>query len=78
MKKQSFFTRVDYRQFRQFMQQLGGHHIKNRGYETEIYDSHGDLQAIIQAASIDEQGRCHPASYHVHQVASCVPFSVAA
>lgn len=59
------FTQVDYPQFRQFIDAVSTRKIKNRGYETVIYDANGDIQAIIYAASIDEKGDCHPAQYHV-------------
>lgn len=68
------FTQVDYSQFRQFIEAIDTGKIRNKGYETEIYNSRGDIQAIVYAASIDEKGHCHPAEYHV--VASSLALSL--
>ena len=78
MNRQRIFTQVDYRQFRQYLAQIPGQQIRTRGYETEICDADGDIQAIVHAASIDENGRCHPASYHVRSASLCLSFPVAA
>jgi hypothetical protein len=59
------FTRVDYEQFRQFLDVITTGKVRNKGYETAIYDRQGDIQATVYAASIDEKGNCHPAEYHV-------------
>ena len=59
------FTQVDYRQFRQHLADITTSTIKGKGFETIIYDQHGDIQAIIHAASIDNKGRCYPAEYFI-------------
>jgi hypothetical protein len=64
----SVFTKVNYLQFRDFVGQLGKQHIRNRGYETVIYDRHRDIQAIVHSASIDEKGQCHPAIYYIRDM----------
>lgn len=61
----SVFTQVDYRQFRQHLADITTKTIKGKGFETVIYDRKGDIQAIVHAASIDTQGRCYPAEYHI-------------
>ena len=72
------FTQVDYRQFRQFMTGITTNVIKGKGFETVIYDDHGDIRAIVHAASIDEQGRCHPAEYYIRAAAVSSHLSAAA
>jgi hypothetical protein len=59
------FTQVDYGQFRQFLATTATQKVKNRGFETAIYDQRGDIQAIVHAASIDAKGKCHPAEYYI-------------
>ena len=61
----SVFTKVDYRQFRQHMADISSNTIKCKGFETVIFDRGGNIQAIVHAASIDQQGACHPAEYHI-------------
>lgn len=63
------FTQVDYRQFRQHLTDITTHTVKGKGYETAIYDSKGDIQAIVHAASIDIGGRCYPAEYFIRTTA---------
>lgn len=72
------FTQVNYRQFRQYMAATCSTVIKGKGYETVIYDKHGDIKAIVHAASIDEQGRCHPAQYYVRNTQASEDLSYAA
>ena len=71
------FTQVDYSQFRQLLDSIATRKVKNRGYETAIYDRRGDIQAIVHAASIDDKGVCHPAEYHVRasSLALCLPLA---
>lgn len=64
----SVFIPVSYRQFRQFIAGIDTQKIKGKGFDTAIYDAAGDIQAIIHAASIDENGRCYPAEYYVRNV----------
>jgi hypothetical protein len=59
------FTQVDYKQFRQFLSAVATRKVKNKGFETVIYDTQGDVLAIVHAASIDDKGNCHDAEYHV-------------
>ncbi|WP_339338826.1 hypothetical protein [uncultured Oceanicoccus sp.] len=59
------FTQVNYRQFRQHLADITTNTVKGKGYETAIYDSKGDIQAIVHAASIDTNGRCYPAEYFI-------------
>lgn len=61
----SVFIPVSYRQYRQFIAGIDTRKIKGKGYDTAIYDTAGDIQAIVHAASIDEKGRCYPAEYYV-------------
>ena len=61
----SVFIPVSYRQYRQFIAGVDTRKIKGKGYDTAIYDTAGDIQAIVHAASIDEKGRCYPAEYYV-------------
>ena len=59
------FSRVNYDQFRQFLDAIDVGRVRNKGYETTIYDLEGDVQATVYAASIDEKGRVYPAEYYV-------------
>jgi len=72
------FTQVNYRQFRQFMAGITTTVIKGKGYETVIYDKHGDIKAIVHAASIDESGECHPSEYYVRSSLAANDISQAA
>ncbi len=65
------FTQVEYRQFRQHLADITTSTIKGKGFETVIYDHNGDIQAIVHAASIDNNGRCYPAEYFIR--ASALP-----
>ncbi|ARN74926.1 hypothetical protein [Oceanicoccus sagamiensis] len=65
----SVFTQVDYRQFRQHLADITTNTVKGKGYETAIYDSKGDIQAIVHAASIDTNGHCYPAEYFIRSSA---------
>lgn len=64
----SVFTQVDYREFRQSMAAIDTAKIHNKGYETVIYDRDRNILAIMHAASIDETGRCYPATYYVRNL----------
>ena len=72
------FTQVDYRQFRLHLAGITTNTVKGKGYETAIYDTKGDIQAILHAASIDTSGRCYPAEYFVRTSALSVPWEQAA
>jgi hypothetical protein len=71
------FTQVDYQQFRRLLGAITTRKVKNKGFETVIYDQQGDVQAIVYAASIDDKGHCHPAEYHVKaaSLALCLPLA---
>lgn len=72
------FSQVNYRQFRQYLASIDTHKVKGKGYETAIYDKWGDIQAIMHAASIDENGRCYPAQYYIRSEAMLTGISQAA
>lgn len=72
------FTQVDYRQFRQHLADFTTQTVKDQGYETVIYDQHGDIQAIMHAASIDNNGRCYPAEYFIRSQALPMQWAEAA
>ena len=61
----SIFTQVNYAGFRAVMAQHLSGNVNHGGYETVICDSQGLPLAIVHAASIDERGRSHRASYFV-------------
>lgn len=68
MKPHSFFVKVDYQEFKRRLNRSPGCDIRRKGYETVIYDSDGDILAIVHAASIDEKGRCYPTEYYLRRV----------
>lgn len=72
------FTPVDYRQFRQHLADFKTTTVDSKGYETIIYDQHGDIQAIVHAASIDNLGRCYAAEYFIRSQALPVCWTEAA
>lgn len=72
------FTQVDYRQFRLHLATITTTTVKGKGFETAIYDNHGDIQAIVHAASIDGHGRCHGAEYFIKTQVMPVDFTLAA
>lgn len=72
------FTRVEYPQFRQFLDGLVTGRIRHKGYETVICDRDGDLQALVHAPSIDEKGRLYPAAYYIRTSALTVGIPAAA
>lgn len=72
------FTQVDYRQFRLHLADITSDTVKGKGYETAIYDTKGDIQAIVHAASIDSSGRCYPAEYFIRTNALSASWKLAA
>lgn len=72
------FTQVDYRQFRQHLAKISTKAVKGRAFETAIYDNLGDIQAIVHAASIDQQGQCYPAEYFIRGAAMQANLALAA
>ena len=62
--KNTVFTQVDYRQFRDTLALHETARIRNRGYETVIFKG-DEILAIMHAASIDETGQCYPATYYI-------------
>ena len=77
-KNERVFTAVSYRQFRQHLADFHCNTVKGKGFETVIYDSKGDIQAIMHAASIDEEGQCYPAEYFVRSSALPQDWTLAA
>ena len=77
---QQVFKPVNYRQFRAFIAGISACKVKNKskGYETVIYDNHSQIQAIVHAASIDENGRCYPAEYFVRSQIAAHAMAIAA
>lgn len=67
VRKPTFFTRVEYSEFRRRLDQEPVE-VSHSGYETILYDVDGDILGIIHAASIDETGRCHPTEYYLRRV----------
>lgn len=63
--KDSVFQSVNYREFRQHLECIATGKVKEKGFETVIYDQQGRIQAIVHAASIDADGNCYPAEYFV-------------
>lgn len=66
--KDSFFVRVDVRDFKRRLNGSPGCTIRRRGFETVICDAEGDVLGIMHAASIDERGRCHPTEYYLRRM----------
>jgi hypothetical protein len=64
----SFFARVDYREFKRRLNRCPQPDIRRKAYETVIYDEEGDVLGIVHAASIDEKGRCHPTEYYLRRI----------
>ena len=62
----SRFTQVRYRQFRQMLSHISLGDTGDHGTDTFICDLAGEVQAVVQAASIDTTGHCHPARYYVN------------
>lgn len=77
MNKQSLKP-VSYREFRLFLSSTYATKIKGKGFETAIYNNHGEIQAIIEAASIDSNGRCNPAKYYVRKMMKHPHYSMVA
>jgi hypothetical protein len=64
---ESFFVRVDVREFKRQLNRYPGCTVRRRAFETVIHDDAGDVLAIMHAASIDERGRCHPTEYYLRR-----------
>jgi hypothetical protein len=64
----SFFTRVDYREFKRRINRCPRPDIRHKSFETVIFDEEGDILGIVHAASIDEKGRCHPTEYYLRRL----------
>ncbi len=64
-KANTIFQQVDYRQFRQHLDSISAGKVKEKNFETMVYDRSGKLQAIVHAAAIDKDGNCFPAQYFV-------------
>lgn len=66
--RDSFFIRVDYPEFRRRLNLCSGRDVRQRAWETVIYDGEGDILGIVHAASIDEKGRVHPTEYYLRRI----------
>jgi hypothetical protein len=64
----SFFVRVDYREFKCRLNSVPGCDVRRKAFETVILDGEGDILGIVHAASIDEKGRCHPTEYYLRRM----------
>lgn len=64
---ESFFVKVDYRDFKRRINRCPRVDIRHKGYETVISDEEGDILGIVHAASIDERGRVHPTEYYLRR-----------
>lgn len=64
----SFFVRVDYREFKRRLNRCPRPDIRHKSFETVIFDEEGDILGIVHAASIDEKGRCHPTEYFLRRM----------
>ena len=64
---ESFFVKVDYRDFKRRINRCPRADIRHKGYETVISDEEGDILGIVHAASIDERGRVHPTEYYLRR-----------
>lgn len=56
---------VDYSQYRRFSQQFVVGNIVSENFVTALYDIGDQCRALVKSASIDEEGRCHPAQYFI-------------
>jgi hypothetical protein len=74
----SVFKQVDYSEFRQHLATISTGKVKEKGFETIIYDRKGSIQAILHAASIDSNGNCYPAEYFVLGQATAINLPLAA
>ncbi len=74
----SRFTQVGYRQFRQILAHISLGDTGDHGTDTFICDHAGEVQAVVQAASIDTEGRCHPARYYINSMSLMTDAAVAA
>lgn len=64
----SFFVRVDYREFKTRLNRSPGCEIRRKGWETVICDDEGDILGIVHAAAIDDKGRVHPTEYYLRRI----------
>ena len=58
---------VDYAFFRKTLDVAAGSKIKSKGLSTLLYDKRDRFLALVQAPSIDQEGRCNPAQYFVNK-----------
>ena len=64
------FQQVDYHQFRHHLDGISTGKVKEKNFETLIYDRQNSIQAIVHAASIDKEGNCFPAEYFILSTAA--------
>jgi hypothetical protein len=62
------FTQVDYSKFRMANRRFSVGQIRADGDATIIYDAKNRPMAMMKAASIDAEGRCHNPEYFVRSV----------
>lgn len=62
------FTQVDYSKFRMASRRFAMGNIRAEGNATIIYDARNRPMAMMKAASIDAEGRCHNPEYFVRAV----------
>ena len=64
----SFFVQVDQAEFKLRLDRCSDLDIRRKAYETVIYDRAGDILGLLHAASIDENGRCHPTEHSLRPI----------
>ncbi|MEY3017773.1 MAG: hypothetical protein RL336_908 [Pseudomonadota bacterium] len=62
------FTQVDYSKFRMANRRFAIGDVRAQGDATVIYDQRNMPVAMMKAASIDAQGRCHSPEYFIRAV----------
>jgi len=62
------FTQVDYSKFRMANRRFAVGHIRADGDSTIIYDANNRPMAMMKAASIDTEGKCHNPAYFVRSI----------
>jgi hypothetical protein len=62
------FTQVDYSKFRMVNRRFAIGDVRAQGDATIIYDQRNMPVAMMKAACIDAQGRCHNPEYFVRAV----------
>tara|TARA_B110000444_G_scaffold253413_1_gene284251 strand:- start:1079 stop:1321 length:243 start_codon:yes stop_codon:yes gene_type:complete len=76
--RENCFTQVNYRRFRQMLTYISLGDTGDHGTDTFIFDQAGKVRAVMQAASIDRKGRCHPSRYYINNAPLIIEDAVAA